>query len=98
MIDSEELKRLVDEHKVGGIVMGGTGLFRADGGTHYGARKLISGVAGIIYDSDWLPTVKRDPRVDGTPIWLCRGGNNDPCSMLLAFIRLHAPQHAAPAR
>lgn len=37
--------------QVGGVVLGGSGLFRTDGKTHYGARKLIAGIAGIEYDS-----------------------------------------------
>lgn len=51
VIDSQRMPSEPSEVQVAGVVLGGTALFRTDGQTQYGARKLISGLLGVVYES-----------------------------------------------
>lgn len=68
-LDSAELHHLLSTNSTKAVLLGGTALFRADGQTHYGVRKLISGIMGVVYESDWLPKPPA-PGHKVTPIWL----------------------------
>jgi hypothetical protein len=52
------------------VVLGGSGAFRTDGSTQLGVRKLISGIQGMVYDTDWLPSPSQARSSQPVPIWL----------------------------
>lgn len=56
--------------QVHAVILGGTGAYNAAGATHFGVRKLISGLNGAAYNNEslWLPDAV--PGTECTPIWL----------------------------
>eukprot|EP00199_Chlamydomonas_sp_CCMP681_P005074 CAMPEP_0119112888 /NCGR_PEP_ID=MMETSP1180-20130426/42102_1 /TAXON_ID=3052 ORGANISM="Chlamydomonas cf sp, Strain CCMP681" /NCGR_SAMPLE_ID=MMETSP1180 /ASSEMBLY_ACC=CAM_ASM_000741 /LENGTH=116 /DNA_ID=CAMNT_0007100651 /DNA_START=63 /DNA_END=413 /DNA_ORIENTATION=- len=94
-LSPEDLKALVDEQDAGALILGGSGLFKADGMTHFGVRKLISKVTGVTYGAGGsLPAYETPPAV--TPILLCRAGNDDADSMLMNFLKQAQLQEPQP--
>jgi len=87
MLTADALKQLVHEQQACGVVLGGSALFRADGLTHFGARKLVSGIMGVIYESDWLPKVV--PGGGQLPVWLCRENLDDPVTLVERYVQRH---------
>lgn len=69
LLGPDELKAAVTGHQASAVVLGGSGLLRTDGSIQLGVRKLISGVQGLAYDTDWLPRVV-DPSAAVLPILL----------------------------
>ncbi|KAL6746000.1 hypothetical protein V8C86DRAFT_2957971 [Haematococcus lacustris] len=88
MLSSSQLKCLVEEQRAAALVLGGSALLRADGLTHFGVRKLLSGLQGVEYEGgDWLPKVVDRPKL---PILLCRGNMDDPVDMLSKYMQENA--------
>lgn len=104
LLAPEELKAALNEAQATAVLLGGSAAFNAAGATHFGVRKLISSIMGVTYkDSEWLPErtalggLGRGHDVI-VPIWICRASQDDPCSMLMDYIRRHSaeqPRRAA---
>ncbi|EFJ45383.1 hypothetical protein VOLCADRAFT_94187, partial [Volvox carteri f. nagariensis] len=87
-LSPEELQAALNETKAEAVVLGGSGAFRTDGSTQLGVRKLISGLQGLVYDSDWLPSPSRSHMpTQAVPIWLCRRGQDDAALMVVEHVR-----------
>ncbi len=73
MLSPSKLRDLAIEQQAGALILGGSALFRADGSTHFGVRKLISEVLGLSYagGADWLPkpAMSAPPRPLLTLLW-----------------------------
>ncbi|KAJ9529777.1 hypothetical protein QJQ45_014559, partial [Haematococcus lacustris] len=73
------------DERAAALVLGGSALLRADGLTHFGVRKLLSGLQGVEYEGgDWLPKVVDRPKL---PILLCRGNMDNPVDMLSKYMQ-----------
>ncbi|KAG2498884.1 hypothetical protein HYH03_003076 [Edaphochlamys debaryana] len=84
----EELKEALEEAQADAVVLGGSGAFRTDGSTQLGVRKLLSGIRGLVYDTDWMPRpAGAGGAADSVPIWYCRGEEDDAVRMLEQFVR-----------
>ncbi|GLC37820.1 hypothetical protein PLESTB_001480000 [Pleodorina starrii] len=90
-LSPEELSAVLDEAKAEAVVLGGSGAFRTDGSTQLGVRKLISGLQGLVYDNDWMPSAA--PRSvaaqAAVPIWFCRGGQDDAARLVVDHVQAH---------
>ncbi|PNH12753.1 hypothetical protein TSOC_000245, partial [Tetrabaena socialis] len=98
-LSPEELRVALTESQADAVVLGGTAAFRTDGSTQLGVRKLISGLRGLVYDSDWLPTPVKaaggahpgaDLGAPPVPVWLCRRGTDDAAQLVLEYVQAHA--------
>ncbi|KXZ52806.1 hypothetical protein GPECTOR_8g192 [Gonium pectorale] len=88
----EELKAALVESQADAVLLGGSAAFRTDGSIQLGVRKLISGLRGLVYDTDWLPSPAAPGASGGNPslpIWLCRRGQDDAAGMLVEHVRAH---------
>ncbi|CAD7701013.1 unnamed protein product [Ostreobium quekettii] len=85
MLTAEELRQIVFETKVQGMLMGGSALFRANGQTQFGARKLISLVHGADNEEGGLQNLDGVATID-LPIAMWRLPGDDPIQLLKDFI------------
>ncbi|GMH33554.1 hypothetical protein BSKO_01388 [Bryopsis sp. KO-2023] len=90
MLSPERLQQLVEEHEVSGLLMGGSALFRTNGQTQFGARKLISQLHGVDYEEGMMG-LQRPKRLD-FPIVLWREGGDDPKDLVHGLVEVAKQQ------
>lgn len=82
-LTAEDLLRLVRKHEAGGILLGGSALFRTNGLTQFGARHLVSRVGG-----DAFGNAGEAADAVQLPISLWTRSGDDAANMIAEFLRI----------
>ncbi|KAL3152428.1 hypothetical protein ABBQ32_001479 [Trebouxia sp. C0010 RCD-2024] len=81
-LDPDSLLTLVKKLQVGGLLLGGSALFRTNGLTQFGARHLVSRVGG-----DPFSNIGEDEECMQLPIALWTRSGDDPAKMIAEFLQ-----------
>lgn len=81
-LDPDSLLRVVQELQIGGLLLGGSALFRTNGLTQFGARHLVSRVGG-----DPFSNIGETEESMQLPIALWTRSGDDPANMIAEFLQ-----------